>query len=109
MSVMPNNAIIVIDISNDVLKLKVFGDSLKEKVKSLGFNYSNEFMVKKVVDEKEKIIIINELVKMDALFSFGYGWYPSEVMAYYKCNGVYSGKYKVISWTSPSEYNIREE
>ncbi|EJS96045.1 Hypothetical protein Y17_0677 [Pectobacterium wasabiae CFBP 3304] len=106
---MPNNAIVVIDISNNTLKIKVSGDNLKENLKSLGFTCFKELMVKTVVDEKEKITIISELVKMDALFSFGYGWYPSEVMAYYKCNGVYSGKYKVISWISRTEYNIREE
>lgn len=109
MNVMPSDAIVVVDIFSDVLELKVLDDGLKEKVKVLGFSCSDELMVRQVASEEEKIHIINELVKADALFSFGHGWYPSEVMSYYRTNGLYSGKYNVISWESPTKYNIREE
>lgn len=109
MNIMPSNSIVVVDIVGDFIKTRVLGSKQMRMLEGLGFVYSDAFMLKKASGESEKIQIIDKLVKEDALFMFGYGWYPSEVMAYYKENGVYSGKYKVISWLDKDNYRIEEK
>ena len=109
MNVMPRNSIIVSDIAGNTLKLRVLGDDSIKKMKVIGFLHSDDFMVKTVANENEKLDLIKELVKADALFSFGYGWYPSEVMDFYREKGIYKGKYKVISWSDPNHYQIEEK
>ncbi|AVT59980.1 hypothetical protein ECA3403 [Pectobacterium atrosepticum SCRI1043] len=109
MNVIPDNSIVVSDIATNTIKLRVQGgDSVKE-VEALGFLASDQFMVKTVKDENEKLELIKSLVKADAFFVFGYGWYPSEVMDFYKEKNAYIGKYKVISWSDPNHYNIEEK
>ncbi|MDG0803662.1 hypothetical protein [Pectobacterium polaris] len=109
MNAMPDNTIIVNDIVGNTIKLRVKGEGLINKVKGLGFSHSDVFMIKIVEDENEKLNVIRELVKLEALFSFGYGWYPSEVMAFYKEKGIYTGSYKVISWSGQSHYRIEDK
>ncbi|MFJ5510540.1 hypothetical protein [Pectobacterium jejuense] len=85
------------------------GDDLTNKVKSLGFFNSCGFMTEVVKGGSDKLDLIRELVKLDALFLFGYGWYPSEVMEFYKEKGLYTGKYKIILWSEPGHYQIEEK
>ncbi|WP_223254652.1 hypothetical protein DUT67_05210 [Pectobacterium peruviense] len=66
-------------------------------------------MVKSVESESDKLDLIRDLVKVDALFLFGYGWCPSEVMANYKEKGLYAGKYKIISWSDSRHYKVEEK
>lgn len=109
MNVMPKDYIIVNDISGNVVSVRVQGCHLVNKVKSLGFLYTGDLMSKVIENENEKIALIRELVKIGALFMFGYGWYPSEVMRFYKDKGLYTGTYKVISWSDQNHYRIEEE
>ncbi|MFJ5430966.1 hypothetical protein ACIPUP_17645 [Pectobacterium actinidiae] len=109
MNTIPENTIVVSYITGDTLKIRVQGEDLINKVTYLGFVHSCSFMTKMVENEGDKIELIRELVKLDALFLFGYGWYPSEVMAFYKEKGLYTGKYKIISWSEPSHYQIEEK
>lgn len=109
MNTMPENTIVVSDIAGSTLKLSVQGEDLTNKMKSLGFLHSCGFMTKFVESESDKLYLIRELVKLDALFLFGCGWYPSEVMGFYKEKGLYTGKYKIISWPEPDHYQIEEK
>lgn len=109
MNTMPENTIVVSDIAGSTLKLSVQGEDLTNKMKSLGFLHSCGFMTKVLESESDKLYLIRELVKLDALFLFGYGWYPSEVMGFYKEKGLYTGKYKIISWSEPAHYQIEEK
>ncbi|MEQ9860964.1 hypothetical protein OI450_15695 [Pectobacterium cacticida] len=109
MNVIPDNSIVVSDIATNTVKLRVKGELSMREVEDLGFSASEEFMVKTVKDEGEKLDLIKSLVKIDAFFLFGYGWYPSEVMDFYKEKNDYIGKYKVISWSDPDHYKIEEK
>ncbi|MGI8490945.1 hypothetical protein QWJ20_20780 [Pectobacterium sp. S5] len=108
MNVIPDNYIVVSDIATNTIKLRVQGNDSVKEVEALGFLASGQFMVKTIKDEGEKLELIKSLAKVDALFVFGYGWYPSEVMGFYKEKNAYIGKYKVISWSDPNHYNIEE-
>ncbi|AOR61156.1 hypothetical protein [Pectobacterium parmentieri] len=109
MNVIPDNSIVVSDIATNTVKLRVKGDDSVKEVEGMGFSASEQYMIKTVKDEGEKLELIKSLVKIDALFAFGYGWYPSEVMAFYKEKDAYIGKYKVIWWSNQNHYNIEEK
>ncbi|MBS7443887.1 hypothetical protein KIF87_16355 [Enterobacter sp. 120016] len=108
MNKMPNDSIIVIDIAGNAVKIKAFGQSLIGKMQVIGFSSIDEFMVLPVSDDQDKKRIIRLLISEGALFLYGYGWYPSEVMEYYKEQNINLGKYKVIYWTDKDTYHIEE-
>jgi len=74
----------------------------------IGFSLKDEFMVRPVSDDLDKQRIIKILIGDGALFLYGNGWYPSEVMEYYKDQGINFGKYKVIYWSDKDTYHIEE-
>lgn len=105
---MPDNSIIVIDIAGDNVKIRVLGRNLISKMQAIGFLLKDELMVLPVVDDQDKQRVITQLVNEGALFLFGYGWYPSEVMEYYKEQNINFGKYKIIYWSDKDTYHIEE-
>lgn len=105
---MPDNSIIVIDIAGDNVKIRVLGRNLISKMQAIGFLLKDELMVLPVVDDQDKQRVITQLVNEGALFLFGYGWYPSEVMEYYKEQNINFGKYKIIYWSNKDTYHIEE-
>lgn len=108
MNKIPNDTVIITDIVGDSLKIMVAGQYLVNKMKSMGFSYSGESMVLAVSDEQDKDRIISGLINEGAVFLYGHGWYPSEVMEYYKEQGKNFGKYKIIYWTDADTYCIEE-
>jgi hypothetical protein len=108
MNEMPKDSIIVMDMAGDFIKIRVSGVDLINSLKSLGFQLSDEYMVLSVNNESEKIKIINQLISIGALFLYGNGWYPSEVMEYLKEKGIKFDRYKVIFWRDTKTYQIEE-
>ncbi|WP_244884643.1 hypothetical protein [Enterobacter bugandensis] len=90
------------------MKIRVLGSDLIRKMQAIGFSLKDELMVLPVIDEQDKQRIIRQLVDEGALFLFGYGWYPSEVMDYYKEQSINFGKYKIIYWSDKDTYHIEE-
>ncbi|HFX7232647.1 hypothetical protein VNX24_12925 [Citrobacter farmeri] len=105
---MPNDSIIVIDIAGNTVKISVFGQHLISKMQVIGFSLIDEFMVLPVSDDQDKQRIIRLLISEGALFLYGHGWYPSEVMEYYKEQNIVFDKYKIIYWTDKDTYHIEE-
>lgn len=105
---MPSNSIIVIDMAGTSVKIRVLGSDLIRKMQAIGFSLKDELMVLPVIDEQDKQRITRQLVDEGALFLFGYGWYPSEVMDYYKEQSINFGKYKIIYWSDEDTYHIEE-
>lgn len=105
---MPDNSIIVIDVAGASVKIRALGGGVISKMQAIGFSLKDEFMVLPVIDDQDKQRIIRLLIDEGALFLFGYGWYPSEVMEYYKEQNIKFGKYKVIYWTDKDTYHIEE-
>ncbi|MGG1926750.1 hypothetical protein [Enterobacter soli] len=105
---MPNDSIIVIDIAGNPIKIRVFGQNLIDKMKLIGFSTMDQFMILSVHDDEDKQRVIKTLINENALFLYGHGWYPSEVMEYYKEQKNNFGKYKIIYWTDIDTYHIEE-
>lgn len=106
MNIMPSDSIVVSELAGNTIKIRVIEKSLVNAMSSLGFSHDGDSMTLTVIDEKQKIKIINNLIEHEALFTYGHGWYPSEVVGFYKDKNMISKEYNVISWSSPSEYSI---
>lgn len=108
MNKMPESSIIVTDIAGDSVKIRVLGQSLVDKMKLLGFSAMEQSMTLSVRDDQDKQKIIKKLINEGALFLYGHGWYPSEVMEYYRDKNVNFGEYKIIYWKDKDTYHIEE-
>lgn len=105
---MPSNSIIVIDMAGGVIKLRVSGAALTDEMKLIGFSVNDQVMTLNVSNDQDKQRVIQLLINAGAFFLYGNGWYPSELMEYYKDQKVDIGKYKVIFWTDKDTYHIEE-
>lgn len=106
---MPNDSIIVIDMAGNTIKIRVSSQDLINKMQMIGFSLIDEFMVLSINDDQDKQRAIKLLINENALFLYGHGWYPSEVMEYYKEQNISFGKYKIIYWTDKDNYHIEEK
>lgn len=106
---MPNDSIIIVDMAGATVKIRVFGQYLIDKMQAIGFSLLDEFMILSTSDDQDKQRVIKSLVNEGALFLYGNGWYPSEVMEYYKEQNISFGKYKIIYWTDKDNYHIEEK
>jgi len=105
---MPSNSIIVIDMAGDIIKLRVSASALIDEMKLIGFSVNDQIMTLNVSSDQDKQRVIQLLISAGVLFLYGHGWYPSELMEYYKDQKVDIGKYKVIFWTDKDTYHIEE-
>lgn len=80
----------------------------ESKLKSLGFSKKGDCYNVDFEDEKKQFFLIEKLAGMGALFSYGQGWAPSQVMDYLKEKGKVNFSYKEIMWRSPDNYEIIE-
>lgn len=79
----------------------------ESKLKSLGFS-KKEIVTMLILKMKKTVFLIEKLAGMGALFSYGQGWAPSQVMDYLKEKGKVNFSYKEIMWRSPDNYEIIE-
>lgn len=108
MNTLPNSCIMVVNISDNFIETVVTGCDNVKKIQQLGFSGDKDRLSKNISNENEKLSVINELISADALFCFGYGWYPSEIMADYTQKGIINRPYKIIAWTNKTTYLIEE-
>ena len=73
---------------------------------SLGFSKKGNCYSIEINSEKEQLSFIEKLANAGALFSYGHGWAPSEVMGCLKDDGKIKFPYKIIMWRSPNNYEI---
>lgn len=105
---MPRDSIIVIDMAGNIIKLRVYGAALIDEMKLIGFSVNDQIMALNVSNEQHKQCVIQLLISAGALFLYGNGWCPSELMEFYKEQKIDIGKYKVIFWTDKDTYHIEE-
>ncbi|KAA8669628.1 hypothetical protein [Pantoea dispersa] len=102
---MLNNMLVTILDPNRIV-VEVRGSNDGAILLSLGFSKKNNSYSIKTNNEKEQLSIVEQLANANALFSYGQGWAPSEVMGYLKDDGKIKFPYKVIMWRSPNNYEI---
>jgi len=105
----PNNEIVVLDIAGDFAHARTGNPARKSDLFELGFVEKADDLVLPLHNEEDRVRIIKKLVDLKALFSYGPGWSPSELVGYYRDKGLVSGTYRVIAWTSPENYRISKQ
>lgn len=73
---------------------------------ALGFSKKGNAYSINFDNEKEQLSLVEKLAGAGALFSYGHGWAPSELMEYLKDQGKIKFPYKIILWRSPGHYEI---
>ncbi|MEG3129005.1 hypothetical protein SC171_14645 [Pantoea cypripedii] len=102
---MLNNMLVTI-LDPDRIVVEVRGGNDDAILLSLGFSKKGNYYSIKINSEKEQLSFVEKLANAGALFSYGHGWAPSEVMGYLKDDGKINFPYKVIMWRSPNNYEI---
>lgn len=103
--------VIVEELGNENILIVNDGNNFKSKLFSLGFEkvgryYSISIPVK---DVEKCVDLIRKLMEIGALFSYGKDWSPSEIVRYYRDEGLIDGHYMMISWRNQQEFNITIE
>lgn len=80
----------------------------ESNLKEIGFSKKGDSYIVNFEDEKEQFFLIEKLAELGALFSYGQGWAPSQVMGYLKEQGKIKVPYKEVMWRSPNNYEIIE-
>jgi hypothetical protein len=103
------NYIIVHELAGSRVVVECIDNQLEDLLISLGFECKDRFYIKQIDEEEKRINIIRALMTSTVLFAEGRDWSPAELMLYYREKGIINGKFKIISWTKPNEYNITEK
>jgi hypothetical protein len=102
----PKNELIVLDIAGNRASVTCDSPSMESTLCALGFSCENDQMVRKITDDSDRQCVVRELIALDALFSAGRDWSPSELVDYYREQGFVSQGYRMITWKSPDRYVI---
>lgn len=102
------NKIIVIELANREIVLKNSNNNFDKILINMGFKQEKEYykLNLSITNIFEKIDLIQKLIDIGALFSAGRDWSPSELLQYYKEQGLLDRDYYEISWKNENEYNI---
>lgn len=105
----PGNEVVVLDIAGTLAKVSCADPKVKAQLSALGFvDEVSMQMARRISDDIDRRGLVLELVKLGALFSGGRDWSPAELMDHYREQGVIAGRYRVITWTSPTQYVVAE-
>lgn len=105
---MPKNELVVLDIAGNRARAKCDLPNMESALLSLGFIHEDDQMVREIIDDLDRQRLVRELISLDALFTAGRDWSPSELVDYYREQGFVSQSYRVITWKSPDRYVIDE-
>jgi hypothetical protein len=102
----PPNEMVVLDIAGARLRVMPGTEAQSAQLSELGFHREQDQMVREAVDETDKLAVIHRLINLNALFSRGRDWAPSELLEYYKEKGVVLAPYRTVGWVGPDNYTI---
>lgn len=93
------------------VRLKLLDTELKNTLLDLGFSQETNVGEYKISssDDTIKANIFAKLRTLDICFAHGREWCPAEVFKHLRDIGVLSGGFRVIIWTDPGRYVVRDE
>jgi len=103
---MPKNELVVLDIAGKRARVKCDLKNIEPILSFLGFVREGDQMVREITDDLDRQGLVRELIALDALFAAGRDWSPSELVDYYREQGLVSQSYRVVTWKSPACYVI---
>ena len=100
--------IIVVELAGQSILLSNSSDNFKKKLIAMGFVKKGKYYALDLPtkDITQQITLIKKLIVLEALFSNGKDWSPSELVDYYKEIGLTDSKYHKISWKGKDDFYI---
>jgi hypothetical protein len=87
-------------------RLHVTNSVQKHKLILNGFVEQGDDLIMPIQNADDRIKVLVRLIELGALFSAGRDWSPAELVEYYREQGLISGPYRVIEWTSPEQFLV---
>lgn len=93
------------------VRLKLLDTELKNTLLDLGFSQETNVDEYKISssDDDIKANIFAQLRTLKICFTHGREWCPAEVFKHLRDIGLLSGGFRVITWTDPGRYVVRDE
>lgn len=103
-----DNKIIVVELAGQSILLSNSGDNFKKELIAMGFVKKGKYYALDLPtrDITQRVTLIKKLIALEALFSNGKDWSPSELVDYYKEIGLIDSKYYKISWKGKDDFYI---
>ena len=102
----PKDEVVVLDIAGSTARVACDVPQAEQALEALGFLPEGDQLVRKIVDDADRQSLVLELIRMDALFAAGRDWSPSELVDFYREQGIISQGYRTVTWTGPESYLI---
>lgn len=102
----PDAEVIVVDIAGNKARLVVTDEKRIEALQEIGFERQGDQFVRVIVDDNDRKALVRALIRLDAVFSGGAGWSPSDLLQYYVKQGEEFNGYRMISWSGKDSYSI---
>lgn len=103
----PENEVVAVDISGAVARVVCTCPAREHDLRSIGFERIGSYFQYEVKDQTDRERLVKELLMLGAVFSAGRDWSPSEVVGFYRDQGIVVGPYREIAWTGPDQYSVR--
>lgn len=104
--IIPDNEILVRDIAGDRALVQTNCRRKKRDLSRLGFTEKDGYLNRTIADTDDRRRLLESLIDLDALFSYGRDWCPSELVEYYRELGLIDRPFRVIAWRDPEHYTI---
>lgn len=102
----PKDEVVVLDVAGSTARVACDKPRAEQALEALGFSPERDQFVREIVDDADRQGLVLGLIRMDALFAAGRDWSPSELLDFYREQGVISQRYRTVAWTSPESYSI---
>lgn len=106
MNVIPDGAVVVLDLAGHVASLVCRSPALEPTLRELGFAANAAHMLRPITDDTDRRQLAEILIGLDVLFAEGTGWSPAELLELYRERRALPASYRTISWLGPREFRV---
>ena len=99
---------VVTKADDNTVRVAVYDNSIVKNLEQIGFfvsHNSNDYVMP-VFDDNEKASVFDALRNLNAGFSAGKEWCPSEVFEYLRDMGLLTGTFCKVAWVSPGKVRL---
>jgi hypothetical protein len=82
------------------------GSGEDNQLLQLGFTFHDGQLQRPINDSADRVKLVNDLIRLGALFSTGRDWSPAELVDFYREEGKITASYRRITWSGPDQYEI---
>jgi hypothetical protein len=101
-----DDEILVREIAGDRARVQTSCPGKKRDLSRLGFIEKDDYLTRTITNTDDRRRLLESLIDLDALFSYGRDWCPSELVEYYRDLGLLARPFRIIVWRDPDHYTI---